>query len=302
MKQYLDLLRYVLDNGQDQFDERTGVGTRFVWGNQLHFFLPERFPLVTTKNTHMHSIVHELLWMISGNTNIRYLNQNKVRIWNEWPYRRYLKETGQAIPNPHSTDWQLGIKKFADQTVTNEEFAKTWGDIGPNYGYQWRHFDGYLDQLGGVVKEIKAHSTSRRLLVTAWDPRVINILDATSLPPCHYNYQFKVFEGKLYSVVTLRSWDVFLGGPFNIAQYALLTHMVAHVAGLQAQELVVESHDTHLYQNHLDLARLQLEREPSPLPKLSFTRTIDSIDDFQANDIILTGYNPHPAIKAEVAV
>jgi len=302
MRQYLDLLNEIVENGETQENERTGVGTRFIWTHNTVFSLRHGFPAVTTKNLYFKGVVHELLWMISGSTNIRYLVQNNVNIWNEWPYARYLKDTGQAAPASDSLEWKTGIKVFANRIVTDEQFALKYGDIGPNYGYQWRHFDGYLDQLAEVVSRVKGHSSSRRLLVMTWDPRVIDELAETSLPPCHYVYHFKVFDGKLYTSVSLRSWDVFLGGPFNIAQYALLTHMVAHVAGLEPYMLGVNSEDTHLYLNHLDLARIQIARSPLQLPTLRIKRPVSDIDDFRPDDFELVGYTHHPHLKGEIAV
>lgn len=302
MKQYLELLNKILDKGEDQFNERTGHHTKRIFGNVLHCDLSKGFPLVTTKNVFFKGVIYELLWMISGNTNINYLNRNGVKIWNEWPFRRYLLKTDQNIPMPNSREWDEEMQKFIHRIIADELFAEKWGDIGPNYGYQWRHFDDHIDQLAQVIEAVKAHSSSRRLLVSAWDPRVIELLDNMSLPPCHFSYQYEVINRRLDCAVILRSWDTFLGGPFNIAQYALLTHMIAHISNTTPGILAIMSTDTHLYENHFDLARLQLQREPRPLPKLSFSRPVESIDDFRFKDIILTGYNPHPVIKAEVAI
>jgi thymidylate synthase len=263
MQQYLDLLRRVLDEGVKKSD-RTGTGTLSVFGHQMRFDLAEGFPLVTTKKLHVKSIVHELLWFLAGDTNIRYLKENGVRIWDEW----------------------------ADEN----------GDLGPIYGKQWRSWaapDGrVIDQISDVIAQIRKNPDSRRLIVTAWNPADI---DKMSLAPCHCLFQFYVVDGKLSCQLYQRSGDSFLGVPFNIASYALLTMMVAQVTGLEPGDFVHTLGDAHLYMNHLDQAREQLRREPRGLPTMRLNPEVHRIFDFVYGDFALQGYDPHPHIKAEVS-
>ena len=264
MKQYLDLLQQVLDNGTDKSD-RTGTGTRSVFGYQMRFNLADGFPVLTTKKLHLKSIIHELLWFLSGDTNIRYLKENGVRIWDEW----------------------------ADEN----------GDLGRVYGAQWRSWRGAngetMDQIANVVRQIRQTPDSRRLIVSAWNPAEV---DDMALPPCHALFQFYVANGKLSCQLYQRSADIFLGVPFNIASYALLTMMVAQVCGLQAGEFVHTLGDAHLYQNHLEQARLQLTREPRALPEMHINPDVRDIFAFKFDDFELSDYDPHPHIKAEVSV
>ncbi|MGH9363149.1 MAG: thymidylate synthase [Thermoanaerobaculia bacterium] len=264
MRQYLDLLQYVLDRGVRKSD-RTGTGTLSVFGRQLRFDLAAGFPLLTTKKLHLRSILHELLWFVAGDTNVRALQERGVTIWDEW----------------------------ADET----------GDLGPIYGRQWRSWPaadgGTIDQLARVVEQIRRDPDSRRHLVSAWN---VAELDRMSLPPCHTLFQFWVGDGRLSCQLYQRSADVFLGLPFNIASFALLTLMMARACDLGPGELVHTLGDTHLYLNHLDQARLQLEREPRPLPRMALAPEVRSLFDFRYEHFILSGYDPHPAIKAPVAV
>ncbi|WP_372591875.1 thymidylate synthase [Guyparkeria sp.] len=264
MKAYLDLMQHVLDHGVDR-DDRTGTGTRSVFGHQMRFDLSKGFPALTTKKLHLRSIIHELLWFISGDTNVRYLQDNGVRIWNEW----------------------------ADEN----------GDLGPVYGAQWRSWPtrdgGTIDQLGQVIEQIKANPDSRRLIVTAWNPADVPHM---ALPPCHLLFQFYVADGKLSCQLYQRSADIFLGVPFNIASYALLTMMIAQVCDLAPGEFVHTLGDAHLYHNHLEQAREQLAREPRSLPRMRINPDRRSIDDFVFDDFELVDYDPHPHIKAKVAV
>ena len=264
MRQYHDLLHRILDEGALKGD-RTGTGTRSVFGHLLRFDLSEGFPMVTTKKLHLKSIVHELLWFLAGDTNVRYLQDNGVRIWNDW----------------------------ADEA----------GDLGPVYGKQWRSWTkpdgGTVDQISWVIDEIKRNPNSRRLIVSAWN---VGALDDMALMPCHCLFQFYVADGKLSCQLYQRSADVFLGVPFNIASYALLTQMIAQVTGLQPGEFVHSFGDTHLYLNHLEQAREQLTREPLPLPKLWLNPEVKSIFDFKFEDIRVDGYEAHPHISAPVAV
>ena len=264
MRQYLDLLQHTLDNGVAKSD-RTGTGTRSISGYQMRFDLGERFPLLTTKKLHTPSIIHELLWFLTGETNIRYLNENGVRIWNEW---------------------------------ADEE-----GELGPVYGYQWRSWpaaDGRkIDQITQVVEQIRSNPDSRRHIVSAWN---VGDVETMALPPCHLLFQFYVAEGRLSCQLYQRSADVFLGVPFNIASYALLTLMVAQSCDLRPGEFVHTFGDAHLYLNHLEQARLQLDREPRSLPRMTLNPEVRSVLDFSFEDFSLEGYDPHPHIKAPIAV
>jgi thymidylate synthase len=264
MHQYLDLMQYVLDHGAHKGD-RTGTGTQSVFGYQLRFDLGQGFPLLTTKKVHLRSIIHELLWFLRGDTNIRYLRENAVTIWDEW----------------------------ADEN----------GELGPVYGSQWRSWpaaDGrHIDQISEVVREIRANPNSRRLIVSAWN---VGEIDRMALPPCHAFFQFYVADGRLSCQLYQRSADIFLGVPFNIASYALLTLMMAQVTGLQPGEFIHTLGDAHLYSNHLEQTHTQLGRAPRPLPVLRLNPEVRSIFDFRFDDFELLNYDPHPAIKAPVAV
>ncbi|MHA6247915.1 thymidylate synthase [Pontibacter sp. CAU 1760] len=264
MKQYLDLMQHILDHGVKK-EDRTGTGTLSIFGHQMRFDLAEGFPMVTTKKVHLKSILHELLWFLKGDTNIAYLKENGVSIWDEW----------------------------ADEN----------GDLGPVYGSQWRSWptpDGrHIDQIEQVVNQLKTNPDSRRIIVSAWNVAEIAHM---KLPPCHAFYQFYVAEGKLSCQLYQRSADVFLGVPFNIASYALLVLMMAQVTGLQPGEFIWTGGDTHLYLNHLEQAQLQLTREPRPLPQMRINPAVQDIFAFTYADFELVNYNPHPGIKAPVAV
>jgi thymidylate synthase len=264
MKQYLDLLQHILDNGVEKSD-RTGTGTRSVFGYQMRFNLEEGFPLVTTKKLHLKSIIYELLWFLKGDTNVAYLQENGVRIWNEW--------------------------------------AAEDGSLGPIYGKQWRAWANYdgttIDQIRNAINDIRNNPDSRRIIVSAWN---VADLPKMALAPCHAFFQFYVADGRLSLQLYQRSADSFLGVPFNIASYALLTMMVAQVCGLRPGDFVHTLGDAHLYLNHLDQARLQLTREPRPLPRMIINPNVKEIDDFTYEDFTLEGYDPHPHIKATVAV
>jgi thymidylate synthase len=264
MRQYLDLLQHILDNGAEKGD-RTGTGTKSVFGYQMRFNLQEGFPLLTTKKLHVKSVIYELLWFLRGETNVRYLQEHGVRIWNEW--------------------------------------ADPEGELGPVYGSQWRSWrggDGHtIDQIAHVIQQIQTNPNSRRLIVSAWN---VAEIDRMALPPCHALFQFYVAQGELSCQLYQRSADVFLGVPFNIASYALLTLMVAQVCNLQPGDFVHTFGDVHLYLNHLEQARLQLTRQPYPLPQMQINPQVRSIFDFQYDDFTLVDYQAHPHIKAEVAV
>lgn len=264
MRQYLDLLQRILDEGATKTD-RTGTGTKSIFGHQMRFHLDDGFPLLTTKKLHLRSIIHELLWFLRGDTNIQYLHDNKVTIWDEW----------------------------ADEN----------GELGPVYGHQWRSWPDYdggtIDQIANVVDLIKHHPDSRRMIVSAWN---VAEVEKMALPPCHTLFQFYVADGRLSLQLYQRSADTFLGVPFNIASYALLLLMMAQVTGLKAGDFIHTTGDTHLYLNHLEQARLQLTREPRPLPRMVLNPDVHDLFSFRYEDFTLEGYDPHPHIKADVAV
>jgi thymidylate synthase len=301
MQAYHDLLRHILTTGVRKAD-RTGTGTLSVFGYQLRCDLNEGFPLLTTKKVHFKSIVHELLWFIQGDTNIAYLVRNGVSIWNEWPYQHWLEATGLADDYPkYSAVWKAQLKVFIEKIKTDDDFAAEWGELGPVYGRQWRNFSG-VDQLKEVVEQIRRKPDSRRHIVTAWNPPDIPVMAKAGLPPCHTMFQFYVAEGKLSCQLYQRSADVFLGVPFNIASYALLTHMVAQVCGLGVGDFVHTFGDAHLYSNHLEQTELQLSRPLRPLPELKLNPNIKDLFAFTYQDVELINYDPHPPIKAPVAV
>ena len=264
MKQYLDLMRTILDEGHYKAD-RTGTGTYSIFGYQMRFDLQKGFPLLTTKKLHLRSIIYELLWFLRGDTNIQYLHDHNVTIWDEW----------------------------ADEN----------GDLGPVYGKQWRSWEApdgrVIDQITNLIEQLKRNPDSRRLIVSAWNPADV---DQMALPPCHTMFQFYANDGQLSCQLYQRSADVFLGVPFNIASYALLTMMVAQVCGLKAKDFVHTFGDAHIYSNHVEQAKLQLSRDPRPLPQMRINPAVKSIFDFQYEDFTLENYDPHPHIKAEVAV
>ena len=293
MKQYLDLLQHILDHGEPKYD-RTGTGTLSTFGYQMRFDLKEGFPLLTTKKVHLKSIIHELLWFIKGDTNIKYLVDHNVRIWNEWPYRDYK----------NSSDYQgETMKEFIEKIKQDDDFAKKHGNLGPVYGHQWRHFEGpdgrVVDQLAQVIEMINTNPSSRRLIVNAWNPPMIPDM---ALPPCHMMFHFYVNNNKLSCQLYQRSADTFLGVPFNIASYALLTMMVAQVCDLELGEFVHTLGDTHIYNDHMEQVKLQLTREPKALPKMMINPDRKHIDDFIFEDFELVGYDPHPLIKGKVSV
>jgi thymidylate synthase len=301
MKQYLDLMKYILAEGVKK-EDRTGTGTISVFGYQMRFDLAESFPLLTTKKVNLDSIIHELLWFISGNTNISYLVKNGVNIWNDWPYQSYLKQTNQEKNYPmHSKEWKEKMKEFIEQVKNDDDFAKVYGDLGPVYGKQWRNFEG-VDQLDQVVKDIKSSPDSRRLIVSAWNPKDIPIMVKSGLPPCHTLFQFYVSEGKLSCQLYQRSADVFLGVPYNIASYAILTLMIARVTGLEPGEFIHTLGDAHLYSNHLEQVEEQLRRQPFTCPQLLINRSKNNIFDFFVEDFELINYQSHPHIPAPIAV
>lgn len=301
MQQYLDLLQHIVDNGTDKGD-RTGTGTRSCFGYQMRFDLSEGFPLLTTKKVHLPAIIHELIWFVNGDTNIRYLCENNVRIWNEWPFQSYLRKTKQDQRfKKYSDPWKAQMKEFVQHIIDDAEFAAKWGELGPVYGRQWRDFNGF-DQIKWVVNEIRTNPNSRRLIVSAWNPPEIQEMAKAGLPPCHTLFQFYVLDGKLSCQLYQRSADTFLGVPFNIASYALLTLMVAQVTGLEPGDFVHTFGDVHLYNNHLEQTHLQLSREPRALPQMKINPNVKELTDFRFEDFELINYDPHPAIRAAVSV
>ena len=301
MKQYLDLVRHIRDNGVTKGD-RTGTGTRSIFGYQMRFDLSDGFPLVTSKKVHLKSILHELLWFIRGDTNIRYLVENGVGIWNDWPYQSWLRQTGQEDHLPmYSAEWKAGMKEFIERIKTDAAFAKQYGDLGPVYGHQWRNFEG-IDQLAQLVDDIKANPDSRRLLVSAWNPKDIPVMVKSGLPPCHSLFQFYVSEGRLSCQLYQRSADVFLGVPFNIASYSILTLMIAQVTGLKPGDFVHTFGDAHLYSNHMEQVEEQLSRSTFALPTLAINPRVNNLFDFVYEDFELQNYQSHGPISAPVAV
>lgn len=298
MKAYLDLLRRIIDEGAVKGD-RTGTGTKSVFGHQMRFDLSEGFPLLTTKKVFLKGVIHELLWFLAGDTNIGYLVRNGVHIWDNDAYRYYGELCAEKSVEPISRE-QFLIE--AEQGNTSNIEGYRYGDLNHVYGYQWRSWprpDGRsIDQISEVIDTIRRNPNSRRMLVSAWN---VAEVEQMALPPCHVMFQFYVADGRLSCQLYQRSADTFLGVPFNIASYALLTMMIAQVCGLQAGDFVHTLGDTHLYLNHLDQAAEQLSREPRKLPTMRLNPDVKSIFDFRYEDFTLEGYDPHPAIKAPMS-
>ena len=294
---YQDLLRHVLQNGLRR-DDRTGTGTLSVFGYQMRFDLRTGFPLCTTKWVWFRALACEMLWFLSGSTNIKPLVDQNITIWTDWPLHKYLKKEGLPVPPSDSKEWKHLKKEFERKIRADQKFADDFGDLGPVYGKQWRDFNG-VDQIENLVEDIQDKPSSRRHIVSAW-----NVAENKSmtLPPCHMIYQFYVGEGRLSCLLYIRSNDLFLGAPFNIAQYALLTHMVAQQAGLEPGELIYTIGDAHVYLNHLDQVKEQLSRTPYELPQLRIKRKPQSLDKYRFEDFELLNYKYHPSIKAPVAV
>lgn len=307
-KEYLDLLRDILKNGVKK-EDRTGTGTIGLFGRQIRFDLSKGFPLLTTKKVFIRGIIHELLWFLQGSSNIKYLVDNDVNIWNDWPYKYYKQEMekeGKKV---------LSMTEFVEKIKSSPRvggFAKKWGELGPVYGVQWRHWktlDGKeIDQIEDIVKNIKevatgkSYASARRLIVSAWNPAEIEQMKKSGLPPCHSLFQFNVINDKLSCQLYQRSADTFLGVPFNIASYALLTMMIAQVCNLKPGEFIHTFGDVHIYLNHIAQVKEQLKRDIKTLPTIKLNPKIKDIFKFKYEDITLVGYNPHPSIKAQIAV
>ncbi len=312
---YLDLCKQILDKGTKK-DDRTGTGTYSIFGAQMRFNLQEGFPLLTTKKVNFKLIATELIWFIRGDTNIQYLLKNNNNIWNEWAFKRWVES--DEYTGPDMTDfgnrsladeafnqlYQAEMKSFKERIIADDDFAKKYGELGPVYGKQWRDWrtstNETIDQLKNVIEQIKTNPDSRRHIVTAWNPE--DVPKNMALPPCHALYQFYVADGKLSCQLYQRSADVFLGVPFNIASYALLTHLIAHECGLEVGEFVHTLGDAHIYSNHVEQIKEQLSRKSLPLPSLEINPELKSVFDVELSDITLNNYQSHPAIKAPIAV
>ncbi|HLS61683.1 MAG TPA: thymidylate synthase [Virgibacillus sp.] len=311
---YLDLCKYVLDKGKKK-DDRTNTGTYSSFGHQLRFDLTEGFPLLTTKQVPFRLVASELLWFIKGDTNIRYLLENNNNIWNEWAFKKWVEST--AYTGPDMTDfgnriqqdeafktiYQEQMATFKSNILNDDDFSSRYGDLGAVYGKQWRDWktstDETIDQLKEVIESIRVNPNSRRHIVSAWNPEDV---PSMALPPCHTLFQFYVADGKLSCQLYQRSADLFLGVPFNIASYALLTHLIAHECGLEVGEFIHTFGDVHIYSNHVEQVKKQLKRESKPLPQLKVNKNKQSIFDFELTDLEIENYHPHPAIKAPIAV
>ena len=318
---YLDFLQYILDHGVKK-EDRTGTGTISVFGYQMRYDLSKGFPLFTTKRVPFRLVASELLWFIKGDTNIRYLLQHNNHIWDEWAFKKWVES--DEYQGPDMTDfgrrclvdeefnvlYEKELKDFCNRILEDDEFAEKYGDLGNVYGKQWRRWTdsegNEIDQLKDVIEQIKNNPDSRRLIVNAWNPEdVINAGakgSKSALPPCHVMFQFYVIEGKLSCMLTQRSVDSLLGCPFNVASYALLTHLIAHECGLEVGEFIHSAGDAHIYLNHIEQVKEQLSRELRDLPTLKINPEKKSIFDIEMEDLTIEGYNPHPAIKAPIAV
>lgn len=314
MEQYLNLCEHILSQGTKK-EDRTGTGTISIFGYQMRFSLAEGFPLVTTKRIPFRLIASELLWFIKGDTNIKYLLEHNNNIWNEWAFKKWIESSDykgpdmtnfglRSLEDPlFNEQYTEQMEFFKKQILSDEDFAQKYGELGNVYGKQWRSWKtsqgDTIDQLQEVIDTIKKNPSSRRLIISAWNPEDV---PSMALPPCHTMFQFYVLDGKLSCQLYQRSGDVFLGVPFNIASYALLTHLIAHECGLEVGDFIHTLGDAHIYLNHVEQVKTQLKREPKELPTLQLNKEVRSVFDFEMEDILLKGYDPHPAIKAPVAV
>lgn len=303
--QYLDLLQEIMEHGEEKSSMSTGVGLKALFGRMMRFNLEEGFPLLTTKRVFIKGITHELLWFLKGDSNIKYLVDNNVHIWDEWAYKRYKKFVNRQKEPDMSQD------DFIQRIKADEDFASHWGELGPVYGSQWRKWKGSdgetRDQLSWSIEKVRNEPTRKHTVVLAWNPEFIYEMAASEetemeLPPCHMIYQVDVVEDKLRLLMVQRSCDMFLGVPFNIASYAMLTEMYAHVTGYRAYEFIHVLNSAHIYAKHFDAVAEQLTREPRPFPKLWLNPEVKEIDQFKFEDIKIENYNPHPAIKADIVV
>ncbi len=301
---YEDLLSKILTEGNKKND-RTGTGTLSVFGAQMRFDLSKSFPLITTKKIFTRLIIEELLWMLDGDSNIERLVKNNVHIWDEWPFKHYLMENNLEIPEVNSAEWNSKMHEFTDKVASDHDFAVKWGELGPVYGYQWRHWPtidgGEVDQISKALDQIKNSPDSRRIIVSAWNAADIDEMAKAGLPPCHAMFQFYVADGKLSCQLYQRSCDMFLGVPFNIASYSFLTYMMAQQAGLEPGEFVWTGGDCHIYLNHVDQVKEQISREARPYPTLKLNKAKD-LFSYEAKDFVFENYDPWPAIKAPIAV
>lgn len=320
-KTYLDFLQYILDNGIEKKD-RTGTGTISIFGYQMRYDLTKGFPLFTTKRVPFRLVASELLWFIKGDTNIQYLLQNNNHIWDEWAFKKWIESEEYQGPDMNDFGrrclvdeefnelYQRELQEFCQRVLEDDEFAAKYGDLGNVYGKQWRHWTdsegNEIDQLADVIDQIKTMPDSRRLIVNAWNPEDVVNAGAkgskSALPPCHVMFQFYVNDGKLSCMLTQRSLDSLLGCPFNVASYALLTHLIAHECGLEVGEFIHSVGDAHIYSNHIEQVKEQLSREPRDLPTLKINPDKKSIFEIEMEDLTIEGYDPHPAIKAPIAV
>ncbi|MGA4519169.1 thymidylate synthase [Solibacillus silvestris] len=313
-KNYLELCRHILDNGAVKSD-RTGTGTYSIFGHSMRFNLQEGFPILTTKRVPFKLVASELLWFLKGDTNLRYLLENSNHIWDEWGFQKWVESADYTGPDmtdfglrcqvdeAFNKEYENQMAIYQEKVLQDDEFAKAYGDLGNVYGKQWRSWVGAdgetYDQMRSVIEQIKNDPDSRRMIVVAWSA---SELKNQQLPPCHYAFQFYVEEGKLSCMFQMRATDVFLGLPFNIASYALLTHLIAHECGLEVGELIYNGGDVHIYSNHREQVEMQLERQPLQLPTLQLNTEKESVFDFELSDLTLVGYKPHGVIKAPVAV
>lgn len=301
--QYLNLLTDILENGTYK-DDRTGTGTYSLFGRQIRFDLSKGFPLLTTKKVFLRGIIHELLWFLKGNGNIKYLVDNNVHIWDAWPYQYYV--SSNTLIKDGAKKSTLSQKDFIQKIHDDDDFAQKWGNLGPVYGVQWRHWQSpkgeSIDQISRVIDQIKNDPNSRRMIVSAWNVSDIQEMAKAGLPPCHTMFQFYVIDKKLSCQLYQRSADVFLGVPFNIASYALFTMMIAHVTGLELGDFVHTFGDVHIYKNHMEQVHVQLVRKPRKFPTMTINPAVKDIDSFSIEDFELKGYDPNPPIKAPVAV
>lgn len=309
MKVYLDLLQKIMDEGVQKHD-RTGTGTKSIFGHQMRFDLAKGFPLMTTKKVNIKAVIVELLWFLKGETNIKFLVENDVKIWNEWAYQIYLEKNNLLEKYPrYSESWKTHLSEFVEKVKNENDFAKEYGELGPIYGKQWRRWlaanGEEIDQVQNVIDLIKNDPTSRRIIISGWNVGEIQDLIKNhhhAPPPCHTLFQFMVVDNKLSCQLYQRSADVFLGVPFNIASYALFTMMLAQVTGLGVGEFVHTLGDAHIYNNHFEQVKLQLSRTPKPLPIMKINPEVKDIFSFNYEDFTLENYNPDPGIKAPIAV